>query len=202
MLLKKAYHEAYRRWMVIHSHKKPRPDELSHFFNIAFMKVATIEKAVNGFRKTRIFPMDSDTFAEEEFLPCSLQDVDITEQGMENVTPATSPVMPTFQDVAPVLKSNFPTTILSKTRRGRKMHSQVLTSTPQKKCLEDAKQKKADAQKKKEERGRQKNTHHGSLGLDSRPKKKLCSKKNFSESSSEDDTAADLCGNEGQGNEH
>ncbi|KAJ8888566.1 hypothetical protein PR048_008057 [Dryococelus australis] len=143
-------------------------------FNIAFMKVATIEKAVNVFWKTGIFPMDSDTFGEEEFLPCSLQEVDITEQGMQNVTPATSPVVPSpttgnrsvspnmdlipsscagpscsFQDVAPIPKINSQTTIVSKTRRGRKMDSQILTSTPQKKCLEDTKQKKAGKKERK-----------------------------------------------------
>ncbi|KAJ8871262.1 hypothetical protein PR048_027568 [Dryococelus australis] len=80
--------------MVNHSHEKLSPGEISRLYNIAFMKEATIGKAVNGFRKTGIFTMDSDTFAKEEFLPCSLQEVDITEQGMENVTPATSPIMP------------------------------------------------------------------------------------------------------------
>ncbi|KAJ8890240.1 hypothetical protein PR048_009748 [Dryococelus australis] len=167
--------------MVNHPHKKLSPDEISGPFNIAFMKVATIEKAVNRFRKTGIFPIDPNTFAEEELLPCGLQE-DITKQGMENVTPATSPIMPSsttgnisvlphmflipsgcavpscyYQDVSPVPKINSPTTIVSKTRRGRKMHFQVLTSNPQKKYLEDAKQKKADTQKKKEERGRQEN---------------------------------------------
>ncbi|KAJ8885054.1 hypothetical protein PR048_011250 [Dryococelus australis] len=138
------------------------------------MKAATIEKAVNGFRKIGIFPMYSDTYAEDEFIPCSLQEVDITAQGINKVTPATSPVMPSsttgnrrvspnvnlipsscagssysFQDVSPVPKINSPAIIVSKTRRGRKIHSQVLTSTPQKKCLEDTKQKKDKTQKKK-----------------------------------------------------
>ncbi|KAJ8869106.1 hypothetical protein PR048_030672 [Dryococelus australis] len=56
--------EGLSRWMVNHPHQKFIPDELSGLFNIACVKMATIEKAVNGFRKTGIFPMDSDTFAE------------------------------------------------------------------------------------------------------------------------------------------
>ncbi|KAJ8868371.1 hypothetical protein PR048_029887 [Dryococelus australis] len=137
-----------------------------------------------------------------------VQAVDITEQGMENVTSATSPVMPSYttinrsvspnmdlipsictgpscslQDVTPVPKINSPNTTVSKTRCGRKMHSQVLTSTPQKKCLEDAKQKKADT-KKKERR--------------TRKPEKIHNMKNFSGSSSEDDSAVDLCGDDNE----
>ncbi|KAJ8868754.1 hypothetical protein PR048_030294 [Dryococelus australis] len=58
--LKKTYHKTRRRWIVNHPHEKLSPDELSGLFNITFMKVATVEKAVNGFRKTGIFPTDSD----------------------------------------------------------------------------------------------------------------------------------------------
>jgi hypothetical protein len=63
-------------WRVIPT-KKITPDELAGLFNIAFMKVATIEKAVKGFRNTRICPLNPDVFTEEDFLPANLEMINV-----------------------------------------------------------------------------------------------------------------------------
>jgi hypothetical protein len=46
--LKKSFYQAYRTWMTNHPNEKITPDEIGWLFNTAFMKVAAIEKSVNG----------------------------------------------------------------------------------------------------------------------------------------------------------
>jgi hypothetical protein len=54
-------------------HEKITPDEIGGLFNTAFMKVAAIEKAANGFRITGICPLNQNVFTEEDFLPANLE---------------------------------------------------------------------------------------------------------------------------------
>jgi hypothetical protein len=71
--LKKSFHQACRFWMANHPHETITPDQPGGLCNTAFMKVAAIEKALNGFRNTGICPLNPDVFTEEDFLPAILK---------------------------------------------------------------------------------------------------------------------------------
>lgn len=45
------------------------PNELAELFNNAFGRIATPEKAINGFRVTGIFPVNPEVFSDDDFLP-------------------------------------------------------------------------------------------------------------------------------------
>jgi hypothetical protein len=51
-----------------HPHQKIIPDVLGALFNTTFMRTASTEKAANGFRNTRVCPLNPDVFTEEDIL--------------------------------------------------------------------------------------------------------------------------------------
>jgi hypothetical protein len=71
--LKKGFHQAGIFWMSNHPREKITPEELDGLLNTALMKVATIEKDVNGFRNTGICPLNPDVFTEGDVLAANLE---------------------------------------------------------------------------------------------------------------------------------
>ncbi|KAJ8947778.1 hypothetical protein NQ318_017050 [Aromia moschata] len=65
--LKNALYREYDIYLVTTGHQKITEYDVSELLNKAFMKVATMEKAVSGFRTSGIFPLNPDRFSEDDF---------------------------------------------------------------------------------------------------------------------------------------
>lgn len=77
--LKRALNKECDKFMRASTYKKITPYDVASIFYGAYMSVATIEKGVSGFRSTGIFPVNPDTFKEEDFfsgqdLPVVIED--------------------------------------------------------------------------------------------------------------------------------
>ncbi|KAJ8982174.1 hypothetical protein NQ317_013959 [Molorchus minor] len=59
--LKTAYHQECDKYM--------KNTDIAELFGNAYNRVTTIEKAINGFKTTGIFPINRDAFCEEDFVP-------------------------------------------------------------------------------------------------------------------------------------
>lgn len=67
--LKNALFREYDLHLSSTGHQKITEYDVAELLNKAFMKVATMEKAVSGFRTTGIFPLNPDKFTDADFEP-------------------------------------------------------------------------------------------------------------------------------------
>ncbi|XP_046683563.1 MFS-type transporter clz9-like [Homalodisca vitripennis] len=65
--LKAAFARECDSFMKVYAFTKITPYDIASLFNKAYIRVANIEKGVSGFDKTGIFPLDTETFSEEDF---------------------------------------------------------------------------------------------------------------------------------------
>lgn len=65
--LKKALFAVYDSHMISTAHERITVYDVARLFNQAYMKVATIEKGVSGFKAAGIFPFNPEKFTEEDF---------------------------------------------------------------------------------------------------------------------------------------
>lgn len=70
--LKAAYNRAADNWMLVNAGKRISQFNVAEIFGTAYMKTATIDKAINGFRATGIWPFNDDVFTDEDFVPAQL----------------------------------------------------------------------------------------------------------------------------------
>lgn len=63
------YEQEVRKWMFNHPGRGITIYEVGKMFNAAFQRAALVQTAVNGFRKTGIFPYNPDVFPEYLFAP-------------------------------------------------------------------------------------------------------------------------------------
>nr|CAD7432422.1 unnamed protein product [Timema monikensis] len=179
--------ECAEEWL---GHEKITEYDIAELLNKAFMKIATMEKAVSGFRSAGIFPLNPDKFNEEDFAPASKVRQFIVEASTESGTPISARVsdpelQPTYidqtrpqkdcrtdghpyaqpvQDPVPSTSrtnlfftiSPIPETKIEKQvglgrKLCRKQHSEILTSSPVKRKLEVAQEKKRIIEEKKSE---------------------------------------------------
>jgi len=173
--LKSAYNREVDRWMVTNPGKRVTNYDLCRIFAPAYNRVANAEKGVKGFRATGIFPFNPDVFTDEDFMPssvteqvdpamhihdqaaCSGQDpksvsVQVTKgtkpvstKAKRRQTVSSPPLRATSSRVSVVQISPYPQVSGCNPRKRRAESSTVLTSTPNKKQLEE----KANAKKKK-----------------------------------------------------
>ncbi|KAK3891928.1 hypothetical protein Pcinc_004234 [Petrolisthes cinctipes] len=83
--LKASYNRAVDNWMLVNAGKRVTQYNVAELCATAFTKTATIDKAINGFRATGIWPFNDDIFTDEDFIAAQL-----TEEESVN---ATSPTM-------------------------------------------------------------------------------------------------------------
>lgn len=76
--VKAYYDDLCDNWITSNPGQVVTEYHVAGLFKQAYEKTATIEKAVNGFRMTGIYPLDENIFTEEDFLPSS-----VSEQEME-----------------------------------------------------------------------------------------------------------------------
>jgi hypothetical protein len=75
--LKNALYRQYDFYLNSTGHKKITEYDLAALLNKAFLKVATMEKAISGFCTAGIYPLNPDRFDENDFVPISESVLDI-----------------------------------------------------------------------------------------------------------------------------
>ena len=63
--------------------------DVARLFNAAYMRTASVEKGVNGFKSTGIWPYNPDVFGEKDYMPAEVTDTPLEES---NGTANTEPV--------------------------------------------------------------------------------------------------------------
>lgn len=135
--LKKAYNRECDLYMKSHPTERITVYKIAELFNKAYTNVATIAKGISGFASTGIYPINCHIFSEEDF-PLESDEV-------AAISPSRGAQAVTFQDVTPL-----PVFSEAGPSNARKMHSQILTSTPFKDELEQKKKKREERLKLKE----------------------------------------------------
>lgn len=85
--LKRAYSNECSIFMRQHPHKKITPYDVAEIFNLAFVKIASIDKAQKGFQISGIWPYNPNVFGEDDFLPATVSSKNIV---TDNLTDSQS----------------------------------------------------------------------------------------------------------------
>lgn len=129
--------------------------QVSELLGKAYARAATVESAMNGFRKAGLYPCDRNVFREHDFPHSNTSELSV--QQMPPLQPGTSkesdstPTSPESvplvraADVSPV-PSLPPKSGNSSSRSGS---AQVITSSPYKQTIEESLRKKKEAEQKK-----------------------------------------------------
>lgn len=70
--LKAAYNRTADNWILGNAGKRITQFNVTEIFASAYMKTASIGKAINGFRATEIWPFNDDVFSDEDFTATQL----------------------------------------------------------------------------------------------------------------------------------
>ncbi|KAL4092450.1 hypothetical protein QTP88_026951 [Uroleucon formosanum] len=209
--LKKSYSNQCDLFLRNNNHEKITPYDIAGLFKLAFVRIATVEKAQNGFKESGVVPFNPLIFTDEDFLPASIiaPDVEMTqvEAQPDSHTPtildfvsntsdqpknvneqAVSTTKVTIQEISPLhIKQNK-----TPKRAGKKGTSKILTGTPEKSEL----QRKENNKLKKLIKANTKIIKKEKSSEKSVVKKKLYLKDS---SSSGDETMKDLCDDKSEG---
>lgn len=63
------YDDEVRKWLRTNPGRVVTFHQLSALFSAAYVRAATMQTAINGFRKTGVWPVDSSVFSDADFLP-------------------------------------------------------------------------------------------------------------------------------------
>ena len=72
--LKTNYNEECDRWMLQNPRQRITMYQQGALFGTAFVKTASMHKAVNGFRSTGLWPLNPEVFSDEDFMPSHVTD--------------------------------------------------------------------------------------------------------------------------------
>ena len=104
--LKSHYNRVADNWMTSNAGKRITMFEIAELFGKAYNKVATIEKAVNGFDCCGLWPFEDAKFSDEDFAACELTDEPMPEPAMESAI-----VMPHLMtNMMPITETPCPST--------------------------------------------------------------------------------------------
>ncbi|XP_057311558.1 uncharacterized protein LOC130649317 [Hydractinia symbiolongicarpus] len=166
--LKVAFNAACTSWMRLHPARRITIDKIGALFNTAYLKAATIENAISGFRCTGIFPYDASILPEKEFLsdprePLATPDVSsITEEPIASSSQAGSSV-----DAIDMIVHSTPVSfreilkvpdIVEKKKTKRSEESEIITGSPYKLSLEKSETETKKLSKAKKETLKKKKT--------------------------------------------
>jgi len=147
--LKHAYSVEVDKWMLHNPGKRVTNYDLCEVFTPAYNRLASIAKAVNGFKCSGILPFNPDIFGEEDFAPSSVTERPCPHaQANSHVSP--NPKASTSKHISVLDISPYPRAAAS-TSGCRKRNAEVatvLTGTPNKILLQQ-KRKEMDMSKAK-----------------------------------------------------
>lgn len=159
------YEDEVRKWLRSNPGRVVTFQQITTLFSNAYLRAATMLTAINGFRKTGVWPVDMNVFSEADFLPSATTDLEIEPLNAsdvnvrektpdENIDPqeGTSKNTDTsFQFVSPKALLPVPHVDRTNTKRTtrRKGKTTILTSSPYKSELEEiqAKNKRCETVK-------------------------------------------------------
>ena len=70
------YDQELEKWLRNHPGRVVTTFQVPELFGIAYTKVATAQTAINGFKKTGLFPTNRDIFEPHDFAPCQPTNID------------------------------------------------------------------------------------------------------------------------------
>lgn len=73
--LKTYYSQNIDQWMRAHPGRAVTMYQVSQLFGSAYAKAASVSTAINGFRKSGLFPVNPDVYHESEFLPADITEI-------------------------------------------------------------------------------------------------------------------------------
>lgn len=75
--LSKYYEDEVRKWLRSHPGRVVSLFQIASLFGAAYLQAATMLTAINGFRRTGIWPVDVNVFTETDFLPVTTTDIQL-----------------------------------------------------------------------------------------------------------------------------
>lgn len=122
--LSKYYEDEVRKWLRTHPGRVVTLFQIASLFGAAYIQAATMLTAINGFKKTGVWPVDRNVFTADNFLPADTTDIlPASEQNSENTEhPENNNVEPSTSNVAP-MASNAPLSPLPGPSQERKVSS-------------------------------------------------------------------------------
>ncbi|ESO04218.1 hypothetical protein HELRODRAFT_172568 [Helobdella robusta] len=147
--LKSFYNSSADSWMMTNKGRRITFYEIATIFKTAYFKSVTIDKAVNGFASTGLWPPNMNVFSDEDFHPSNLTDEPLPSSALDLNLHSNS-LIETIESVveddpnqsisSKSLLESIVGPIKSSTPRGRKRKSEratLLTSSPNKKLLQE-----------------------------------------------------------------
>lgn len=197
--LKAALNREYDLYLKNHPYQKITPYDIAPIFTKAYLKTATMEKAISGFKSCGIFPINPEKFSDDDFVAeAVLPKVPVLE--MNELEAHRTAVIQELQDEPNEVNDDTTTNEISiqelaplpgpsglqpKTaRKTRTQHSEIITSTPMKTILEAAAEKKANISKGKNKDNEQKRKKKNDK---KRKSKKKINRKELDDSSSDEE---------------
>jgi hypothetical protein len=106
--LKKAIWHEMDKWMTSNPGKRITDYDLCSLFTPAYMRVASVEKAVNGFSSAGIWPYNPDKFSDDDFAPSTVTEIPAptTTDHSQQLVPLTSTVTGQMDDRERAVASN------------------------------------------------------------------------------------------------
>lgn len=149
--LKTAYRKETEKWQVNNPGKCISAIHVSRLFNDAYLTVANMEKGVEGFRCTGIYPFNSDIFSDADFAPASVTDRDICDNASsinddavdeEMIDSSKNKTHISPAEIHPLPKCKDP-----RRRKRKAVHSTILTNSPVHSEVEEEEQKTVQKRK-------------------------------------------------------
>lgn len=192
--LKTRYAKAIEHWLASNPNRIVKKLQVSSLFCEAYLRAATLETAVNGFRKTGIHPFNSDNFQEHDFIARQLEEPEVPDN-VGNDDDQNAPAPP--EVVGPRDIQEVP--VIQPSTSSRAGTSFLVTGTPHKTFLKASMEKKqmADERQQKQSQSKAKrrliieDTDQPGKSSTKPPKKKR-KKYDSSSSDSQDETQVPL----------
>lgn len=131
--LKTYYAQAVEAWLKSHPGRTLTHYQVASVLSTAYARAATIENAVNAFRKTGIFPFQPTIFTDDAFGSDT-----ILQPACRSPAPTPNVTYVTPSDISPVPTGNFPST----SRRSNVSEAFLVTGTPHKERIAEQSNKK------------------------------------------------------------
>ena len=91
------YNQELEKWLCNHSGRVVITFQVAELFRIAYIKAATAQTAINGFKKTGLFPTNRDIFEPHDFAPCQPTNIDSGKNDQLNESASLTEILTDYQ---------------------------------------------------------------------------------------------------------